>query len=132
VTPLPSIPPVPVSPAVASSAGTLAAPGGLPGGNAWVAVLRQAGWPQDVVVLDFETYFDADYRMGKGHLSTIEYIQDARFEPVGLGRLIVRGEYAFTERKASFWTDVAGELRSLQDLYGERLERCTVVAGPPD
>jgi hypothetical protein len=46
-------------------------------------ILALAGFPIDVLVLDFETYFDAEYNMDK--LSGVEYIMDPRFEVLGLG-----------------------------------------------
>lgn len=48
-------------------------------------ILDQVGYPTDVLCLDFETYFDTDYSLAK--LSTIEYINDPRFELTGLGEL---------------------------------------------
>src|ERR1700744_508881 len=30
---------------------------------AWVKVLKDKGWPTDVLLIDFETYFDAEYSM---------------------------------------------------------------------
>lgn len=47
------------------------------------SILRNAGYPTDILCIDFETYFDTDYSLGK--LSTIEYINDPRFELTGLG-----------------------------------------------
>jgi DNA polymerase len=49
----------------------------------WQAILESAGFPTQAIVLDFETYFDADYSLSK--LSTVEYVMDARFGVVGLG-----------------------------------------------
>jgi DNA polymerase len=49
----------------------------------WQNVLAKAGYPTDILCLDFETYFDSEYSLGK--LSTIEYINDLRFELTGLG-----------------------------------------------
>jgi DNA polymerase len=46
-------------------------------------ILRQVGYPEETLVLDFETYFDSDYLFEK--LSTIEYITDKRFAFTGLG-----------------------------------------------
>ena len=40
--------------------------------TAWIDVLKDAGYPIDVVVLDWETYFDKSYSLSK--MSTIEYI----------------------------------------------------------
>lgn len=46
-------------------------------------ILQSAGYPADILCLDFETFFDAEYGFGK--ISTIEYINDPRFELMGLG-----------------------------------------------
>ena len=46
----------------------------------WVDVLREAGYPTDVVLIDFETYFDATYSLRS--MSTLDYITDPRFEAV--------------------------------------------------
>jgi DNA polymerase len=46
-------------------------------------ILRQAGYPEETLTLDFETYFDSDFSFEK--LSTIEYITDKRFEFTGVG-----------------------------------------------
>ncbi len=54
---------------------------------AWRRVLRDVGYPEKCLILDFETYFDEDYGLlkkgGKG-LPTIEYVNDPRFEILGL------------------------------------------------
>jgi len=47
-------------------------------------ILKQIGYPTDILCLDFETYFDTEYSLGK--MSTIEYINDPRFELTGLGK----------------------------------------------
>jgi hypothetical protein len=42
-----------------------------------VAVLRKCGYPTDVLVIDFETYFDDEYKMARGSgdgLTTVEYV----------------------------------------------------------
>lgn len=49
----------------------------------WQEVLKRAGFPTNVIVLDFETYFDTDYTLSK--LSTVEYVADDRFELTGMG-----------------------------------------------
>jgi len=53
--------------------------------NDWRNVLAEAGYPTDILCLDFETYFDNEYSLSK--MSTIEYINDPRFELTGLGGL---------------------------------------------
>ena len=61
-------------------------------------ILEQAGYPTDVLCLDFETYFDTDYSLAK--MSTIEYINDPRFELTGLGVGTNTTESTLT----NFWT----------------------------
>lgn len=46
-------------------------------------ILKAVGYPTDVLVLDFETYFDQDYSLSK--MSTIEYVTSPQFELLGLG-----------------------------------------------
>lgn len=46
-------------------------------------ILKSVGYPTDILTLDFETYYDNEYSLGK--MSTIEYIMDDRFELLGLG-----------------------------------------------
>ena len=50
---------------------------------AWVKVLKDKGWPTDVLLIDFETYFDQDYTLDK--MTTEEYCRDPRFEVHGFG-----------------------------------------------
>ncbi|KKL45999.1 hypothetical protein LCGC14_2349990, partial [marine sediment metagenome] len=87
--------------------------------TAWIDVLKAAGYPIDVVVLDWETFFSKDYSLKK--ISTIEYIEDDRFEELGVAVLLGNQPSYCT-----FWPDVAGELMWLQSQYGKNLERCTV------
>ena len=47
------------------------------------SILEQAGYPKNILVVDFETYFDNEYSLSK--MSTIEYINDPRFEFTGVG-----------------------------------------------
>ena len=53
--------------------------------NNYQDILKQIGYPTDILCLDFETYFDTEYSLKK--MSTIEYLQDPRFELTGLGVL---------------------------------------------
>lgn len=92
----------------------------------WVNILKATGYPTDVVVLDFETYFDQDYTLRK--ISTIEYIQDQRFEELGLARLEMSGKRPHPTPCAYFETASGCGLPLLQKRYGKHLEKCTVVA----
>jgi len=96
----------------------------------WRAMLRDCGYPDNVVVLDFETYFDDEYTMKGGGLSTIEYVMDQRFEVLGLAVLDVFENFPDYEQRSKFWVGEEGVtrvLKHLQDKYGEHLERATVV-----
>ena len=98
--------------------------------GAAVGVLGACGWPQDIVVLDWETYFSKDYHLkGKGDsgLSTIEYIEDKRFEEEGVACLMVRGKLPYSPRQSTFWPGVKEQIAWLQSQFGENLEECTVV-----
>lgn len=44
-------------------------------------ILRECGYPESVVVLDCESYFDGDFSLSK--LKTYEYVTDDRFELLG-------------------------------------------------
>ena len=46
-------------------------------------ILRQAGYPEETLTLDFESYFDGEYSFKE--MSTIEYITDERFAFTGVG-----------------------------------------------
>lgn len=97
---------------------------------AWVRVLEECGYPTDVVVLDFETYFDAEYTLRS--MSTPEYIMDKRWEVLGLSHLHMTAPYPFADYEANAAMEIGQEsvaayLKYLQTTYGEQLERCTVV-----
>src|SRR5690242_10496433 len=67
---------------------------------AWLHILEQCGYPTDVLVIDFETYFDTEYRMSRGSgegLSTIEYVQDKRFEVLGCAFTPMMGSDPFAD-----------------------------------
>lgn len=46
-------------------------------------ILRQCGYPERVLTLDFETYFDGEYSLKE--MSAIEYVTDSRFETTAVG-----------------------------------------------
>lgn len=92
---------------------------------AWGTILEAVGWPSDVVVLDWETYFDAEYTLRK--TSTIEFIEDDRFEELGLACLVALGQRTMDLPQSAFWPDVPACLAQLQERYGRNLECCTVV-----
>lgn len=95
----------------------------------WREVLKECGYPTTVLVLDFETYFDDDYSMKK--MSTIEFIMDDRFETLGCSLIHASQPFPDYEQTARWHNGEDGVqemLRTLKILYGETLEKCTVVA----
>lgn len=87
-------------------------------------ILKKAGFPQDYVVLDFESYYDSEYSLTK--MSAWEYIKDSRFEPLGCGLFWVLKsgtkvkEYVVPEKLAVTFS-------CMQARYGQELENLTVV-----
>jgi len=88
-------------------------------------VLASAGFPTDVLVLDWETYADKDYTLRKKDTYYPDYVADPRFEILGLGYqalgLIQTPSYFARAHQ------VGPMISEFQREYGENLERCTVV-----
>ena len=88
-------------------------------------ILDKIDWPTDVLLLDFETYFDANYHLGKGKkaLSVVEYVTDSRFRFTGLG-------VQFNDNEPRFIPGpyVPYMIRRLQERFGKAFHNCTVVA----
>jgi DNA polymerase len=83
----------------------------------YINKLDAANFPEDVLMIDFECYFDTEYSLTK--MSTIEYITDKRFEFTGVGYAVSPNFHAcFSHR-----TEQA--IRGLQVRYGDNLERIT-------
>lgn len=80
-------------------------------------ILSRCGYPIEVVVLDFESYFDSKYKMGNGGLSTVEYVCDTRFDFLGMACLIPGGLVYYTPK----------ELETLKPTVRRWCEKCTVV-----
>ena len=87
--------------------------------DTYTAKLASAGYPEDCLMIDFETFFDADYTLSK--MSTIEYITDERFEFTGVGWGDSPNWYP------CFQHEVSKAVKGLQVRYGDQLERTTVV-----
>ncbi len=88
-------------------------------------ILDKINWPTDVLLLDFETYFDADYHLGKGKkaLSIVEYVTDPRFRFTGLG-------VQFNDNEPRFipGPHVPYMITRLKERFGKALHNCTVIA----
>jgi len=87
-----------------------------------------------VVVIDFESYFDDDFKMaGKGDgLSTIEYVTHHDYETLGVSVFDTCGEnFPDYENKTQFIYSeerIVSHFRHLQSKYGEDFAGCTIVA----
>lgn len=92
----------------------------------WQQALLEAGYPKQVVVLDFETYFDTEYSLKR--MSTIEHIMDDRFEVLGIS--VHEQKQPYTECYPVFWENERADmiLAHLQREYGANFEGCTMVA----
>jgi DNA polymerase len=94
--------------------------------STWDEILKAAGWPTTLFVIDFETYFDAAYTLKK--MSIPEYVNDPRFEFTGVG-------WAEIKPGKEWHTHFVGGKILTQDrtgnyfsaLYGRNLENVTVV-----
>lgn len=99
---------------------------------AWWQILKDCGYPTDVVLIDFETHFDPStgYKlMGKGDsgLSTIEFVMDPRYQELGKAILHIRAP--FEQPQPVMWRgDDRSYVDYLQGEYGENLEGCTTLA----
>ena len=95
----------------------------------WQAILRENGWPTDVLVIDFENYFDDDYSMRKDDCSTIQYIMDERFENLGVSTLLMNQPFKQYRDETQWWNGEAGVAQALA-LYGDEYgwDNLTVVA----
>jgi len=93
--------------------------------NKITQILDKINWPPDVLLLDFETYFDTDYCMGKSKnaLSIVEYVTDPRFAFTGLG-------VQFNDNAPRFIPGpyVPYMITRLKEKFGKALHNCTVVA----
>ena len=88
-------------------------------------VLKSVGYPEQVLVLDFECYFDSDYTITK--MSTIEYICDPRFEFTGMGIATLPFEQ-FDKPEFITEPDLEWHIKLLQNQHSQQLEQVTVVA----
>jgi len=104
-----------------------------PAAISWLKVLQECGYPREVLVIDFESYFDEEYHMGRDAkaLSTIEYIRDSRFEVVSCCFTWIHQPFEDYDQATQFHAgeeSVASHLRYIQGRCGQNLEKLTVVA----
>ncbi len=84
-------------------------------------VLNKVGWPEDIVTIDFETYWDQEYTLSKQEWPTVRYVTSDKFEATGVG---IRAD----ERTGFYDPNLIEKaLGRLQEKYGDDLENCVVV-----
>ena len=90
----------------------------------YIEVLKSIGYPTDVLVLDFESYFDQDYTLSK--MSTVEYINHRLFDFLGCG---FRSRPDCNCEKAGFAgkLDLKSCFKLLQSYWDKNFEKVTVV-----
>lgn len=87
-------------------------------------ILQNIDWPTQILLIDFETYFDQEYSLSK--LSTVEYVMDKRFEFTGCGFHL---QLPSDDNHSYFITPVELEhyLWEQQEIYGKNLEQLTII-----
>jgi DNA polymerase len=93
--------------------------------KSWQDILEIAGFPTEVIVLDFETYFDQDYSLRK--MSTVEFVMDSRFEVTGLGMWFSSFWKPHCGRDFKEPNRVVDSLEQLQLTHGSDLSGITIV-----
>lgn len=84
-------------------------------------MLKLAEYPENFVVIDFETYFDKDYSIFD--LKEWRYVTDERFETIGCGF-----KFAPTYPASFVWAgDLEEYFKAMQNSYGPHLENITVL-----
>ncbi len=91
----------------------------------WTEILQQADFPTEILVIDFESYFDVEYTLSK--ISTVEYVTDLRFEFTGVGFEILNHSKASGPQFVP-GPQVGWAIGRMQKLFGKALHNCTLVA----
>lgn len=93
--------------------------------KAYKKILQSINWPDDILVIDFESFFDSEYHLGKGKnaLSIVEYVTDPRFAFTGLGIQINDQPLRFIPGPHVPWA-----IEQLKKKYGKALHNCVVTA----
>ncbi len=84
-------------------------------------ILSDIGYPTDVLVFDFEAYFDKDYTLSK--MPMLQYVKDERFELMGMAMKYKNGDPGYIRA----YEELFRFLCSFQDEYGKNLEGLVLV-----
>ncbi len=88
-------------------------------------ILKSAGFPTEILVIDFESYYDTDYTLSK--MSTVEYVTSPKFEFTGVGFEILNHPKAAGPKFIS-GPNVEWAIERLQRTFGKHLHNCILVA----
>lgn len=91
----------------------------------YIDILKSCNYPETVIVLDFETYFDNEFSLK--NLSNIQYITDPHFEFTGLGYQLLNTPVGDLEPKFIPPNEIDQTIKNLQDKFGLNLEQLTTV-----
>ena len=91
--------------------------------------LIQAGYPTATLVLDFESFFDVGYRMGKSKdaISLIEFVMDPRFEFTGMGDAFISDTGVVGSTNFFKPEDLQRYFDTARIAYGLEFEKVTLV-----
>jgi len=83
-------------------------------------ILESIKWPSNILLLDFETFFDSKYSLKK--LGCIEYIFDERFDFTGLGFYHPHCGIKFVGKP-----DIRKAIRNLKSRCGQNFDAVTII-----
>ena len=83
-------------------------------------ILADIGYPIDVLVFDFESFYDKDYTLKK--LTMLEYVKDPRFELMGMAGKCNDGKTGYATP-----LEIKQRFPGTQKHCGNNLERLTLV-----
>jgi DNA polymerase len=98
--------------------------------KSWWEILRDVGYPQDVIVLDWEAYFDEEYGLTKQTVP--EFVNDKRWEEIALGHFHATGYAPYIDADVFTVVEIGPNaistyLRYIQGQYGPNFEEVTIV-----
>ena len=95
----------------------------------WQDNLNAAGFPAPVLVLDFETYYDSNFHLGKDKaaLSVVEYVTDPRFEFHGVGFQVLNHKWSTLGPRFVPAPKLTGAFEKFKQQFGCNLHNVTIV-----
>lgn len=91
----------------------------------YIDILKSCNYPETVVILDFETYYNQEYSLKE--MSNIEYVTNPRFEFTGLGYQLLNTPVGDLEPKFISPDEINQAIKNLQDKFGFNLEQLTMT-----